>query len=202
MIKSLNVLSVIFHFISDNHNKDGSNENIKNVKCPLCDYSGDTDEQVIKHLEEVHELVDDPKPRKINKPCRYFKQNRCFKGVECKFTHQENNENKIKHAENNDKSNMCKNGLKCTFLKQNRCDFYHEIAAQPRKKMSNNKSHNEVSDPRTHSTNAQQSNVSLTQVKLCRDGNKCDRSRSCRYRHYNPDHYKVDFIQRSSNKRQ
>ena len=188
--------------ITSVHNKEGSNENIEIINCPLCDYSGDTDEQVIKHLEEVHELYDDPKPRKINKPCRYFRQNRCSKGLECKFTHQENPGNKTKLTENSDKSNMCKNGLKCTYLKQNRCDFYHEIAAQPRQQIIHHRSYNEVSDPRTHSANAHKPNGPKTQVKMCRDGHNCDRARSCSFRHYTPAHYDVNFIQRSSKKTQ
>ena len=186
------------------HNiEDAKKDNdLECFNCPLCEYNADSEELVIKHLEDVHKLVDEPKPRKINKPCRYYKQNRCFKGEDCKFTHEKTFENTYETKDNHNEHIKCKHGLNCTYLKQNRCSFYHEIAAQPRKESNlRQPTQGGRADPRPPSGHDQQSNVSLRQVKLCRDGNKCDKSRACRYRHYNPDHYKVDFIQRNSNQR-
>ena len=59
----------------------------KSVNCPICDYSDISEDLVIKHIEEVYQLVDQG-TKKTNKRCRFFQQNRCFKGHNCKFIHE------------------------------------------------------------------------------------------------------------------
>ena len=187
----------IVKHLADIHNlvDKTHNDKMNVVKCPICEYSSDTDEKVVKHLENVHNLVDEATANKVNKPCRYFKQNRCFKGPECKFVHEENKdkiEGQLKE---------CKNGISCKFLKQNRCDFFHVIAAQPKHQSIHKPSNQDISHLRPTSGHVQQFHASPNRVNMCRDCDKCSRGRSCRFRHYSPAHYQLDFRQLSSNGR-
>lgn len=189
---------IVIKHLEDVHSLgDSLKDNVENkdVNCPLCDYIDTSEECVIKHIEKVHQLAD-LGPKKTNKTCRYFLQNRCFKGQDCKFLHEEINQNLNEQEANKNEPKMCKNGLKCIFLKQNRCQFYHKVAAQPFKQNVDR------SDTRPSAGHGQQLRGSPNQVKLCRDGSSCDRSRRCKFRHYSPQHYKMDFSLNSSNRNQ
>ena len=198
----------IVKHLSDVHNVDDipkEKEDTKDVNCPLCDFSSKSEEQTIKHIEDVHKLVDESTSKKINKPCRYYRQKRCFKGQDCKFVHEETQESPNKKPTENT-TKTCKHGIKCTFLKQNRCHFYHEVAAQPKKQSRPSEQQEQQpeivrSDPRPTSGHEHKFRASLNQVNMCNDNHKCDRGRRCRFRHYSPAHYEVDFSQRSSNRK-
>ena len=192
--------------MAEKHNLEEEAEKCEIIilNCPLCNFSGDQEKQVIKHLEDVHKLVDN-EPKKINKPCRYHRQNRCSKGQDCKFLHEEKND-KETFKDNNEERNKsnpkkCKHGLKCTYLKQNRCSFYHDEAAQPRQQ-SNPRQTPQVNrtDPRPIPGHGHKSYALSSHVKMCRDSDMCNRGIKCRFRHYTPSHYEEGFHQRSSNK--
>ena len=192
---------IVIQHIEDVHSLgELRKENVetKDMNCPLCEYCDTSEELLIKHIEEVHQLVDHS-PKKTNKPCRYFLKNRCFKGQDCKFLHEKVNLNLKNIEANKIDPKMCKNGLKCNFLKQNRCHFYHKIAAQ-----SAHPNQQKVgrSDPRPPASHVQKHHGSPNQVKLCRDGHSCDKGKWCKFRHYTPNHYNMDFSQISPNMNQ
>ena len=72
------------------------------------------------------------------------------------------------------KSIPCKNGPRCSFLRDNRCLFLHDKQqhGQPRP------------DSRQLSrSGAQKRNVSQSQVKPCKFGSRCDKGMRCEYLH-------------------
>ena len=265
------------------HNLGDNSED--NIKCPICDYSAYKEEQVIKHIEIVHDLPEQEMSNKINKPCRYFKEKRCFKGSECKFMHEnlktnndlarhkknhartgfqcmlcdykaeiegelvkhlanahditnktdttnkseenrfhcplcdhseDNQQNLVKHLEvehklmdmsssrntNTNKTNQnqtippCHNGISCRYLRENRCSYFHEEAAQQeerweevrsRQPRSNNNYHNNLQN--NHLSNnhnnhpSNQNNNQSDGVGWCRQELRCSRGRKCKYKH-------------------
>ena len=82
--------------------------------------------------------------RVSKKFCRYFASGRCNRGEMCKFSHQE---------QMNDKFNIpeCRNGPRCRFLVRGTCVFYHKgVGVQKLNQKNNhsfNKSNNKFSSP-------------------------------------------------------
>ena len=123
--------------------------------CPLCDFKAQTEEAVIKHLEETHELKDTTNEPKTNKSV-------------------------------NKSSNItCKNGESCRFLKENRCHYYHKVAAQPEEPWKEVVSRRKRFEKQQGQTSGVlRPSVGLSGVKNCRDWDKCDRGRRCKFQHY------------------
>ena len=136
------------------------------IKCIFndCGLTTETEGAMIKHMDKEHLVNISSETTEINinsikKGCRYFKQGRCTKGVQCKFEHIESNHKcdkcgytantseslkthiQIKHsdADNSKSSKLCRNGDQCVHKAQNKCKFLHkdtQIKNQGRSKLN------------------------------------------------------------------
>ena len=123
------------------------------IKCIFnaCGLITDTEDDMIKHLDEDHFVNASSEDKETNsKPkqreCKYFKQGRCFKGNQCKFEHtpsshkcekcgfsantSESLETHMKFKHGNEiqtkSTRPCRNGDQCIHKAQNRCKFLHK----------------------------------------------------------------------------
>jgi hypothetical protein len=101
----------------------------------------------------------------------------------------------------------CKNEDSCRFLKQNRCLFFHEVAAQPEGPWEEVRSRKQKKDRQCGEESWAKGchggfyRVHATTVKWCKDGDKCHKGYrmsngkmwSCAFQHES-----LGFIQRSS----
>ena len=210
--------------IAVEHNKNCIKETKFN--CHKCEFKATTEEQVSNHLDEVH-LKGFETITNMNKSIKEKE-----KVIDCIYNcdfnagteeevarhidivHLEKDVTEPTTTPNTEKNTQsikeCKNGLSCKFLKQNRCMFYHEEAAQsegqwevvrPRRQQQGRNIDNEArisgrgSSHRVHSIT----------VKWCRDGDKCRKGYrmsngkmwSCAFRHQT-----LGFGESSLNRRQ
>ena len=157
-----------FETITNMENSINGNESDDKCFCPLCDFKAQTEEAVVKHLEDVHELKD--------------------------ITNESQSNKSIKRSPNI----VCKNGVSCRFLKENRCHYYHEVAAQhegPWVEVQSRRKRQERHQ--SQATGVSTPSGRLSDVKNCRDWDKCDRGRWCKFQHY-----KKNFSLGTSNRRQ
>ena len=104
-----------------------NNQETLNIKCTKCDKNFATGNQVDEHMK-LHEK--DFERTSSDKICRYFRKGYCAKGELCVFKHI-----KIQLLS---PPPMCNRGQDCTFLKQNRCKFFHSnIGVQSTRKRIN-----------------------------------------------------------------
>ena len=177
-----------FETITNMENSIKDNEPKKKYSCCLdCGFNASTEEEISNHLDNVHKLRDD--------------------------NSQSTKSHQVQSKTTKPKSNKtCKNGDSCRFLKENRCHFFHEIAAQPeeqwqevrprRQRQERNGSQGE--DTWAQGRNGGFYRVHQVTVKWCKDSDKCDKGYmrpngkmwSCPFRHQ-----ALDFIQDSSSRR-
>ena len=118
------------------------------VECEKCGnaFEGVNDLEMHKNNCE-HNFTRVPK-----KGCRYFANGRCNRGEMCKFSHQEQMNNKLNIPE-------CRNGLSCRYLERGMCMFYHRGAGVQKMNKKNN-----------HTFNKSNKNFSTPE---CRNGVQC-----------------------------
>ena len=165
----------------ENSIKDNSAENMYSC-CLDCDFKAKTEAEVSQHLDKVHQLRDETSQPEI-------KQHETSKPKSSNVT--------------------CKNGLSCTYLMQNRCKFFHEVAAQPEEPWEEVRTKRQRQGSQTGhggETWAQGRHggfyrVHAVSVKWCKNGDKCHKGYrmsngklwNCPFRHQG-----LDFIQDSS----
>jgi hypothetical protein len=153
--------------------KNKSEENKFN--CALCVHSEDTEQKLVKHLEVKHKLVDMSNKRKTN----------------------QTNPNQRKL---NQTGQTCQNGPCCRYLRENRCRYFHEEAAQPEEGWEevrhhhprqnnnhpNNQSNYHPNNLHNHPNNNHSRNHYNNQadgVAWCRQELSCTRGRKYEYKH-------------------
>ena len=116
--------------------KNTSNSSISNtahILCGQCGKAFKTGEEVEVHMQVHIHIEEEEKGTFLEKNelkiCRYFKRGFCSKGNQCRFIHSKQYQQPTP---------QCDKGSMCTFLKQNRCSFFHPgIGVQnPRKTFS------------------------------------------------------------------
>ena len=138
--------------------------------CPLCKHSESLEELLVKHLEKVHHLADNPSSSRA----------------------------KTTQLKPNQTVPRCMNGPSCRFLRNNRCNYFHDEAAQPeegwqevRPRQAKHKSqqyHHQEQQPRHHQhqqklQTQQQVHGERSDVQWCWQELRCTRGRSCRFKH-------------------
>ena len=161
------------HDITDDKKKYEGNQ----FNCALCDHIEDSEHKLVKHLEIVHKLVDVSSKTSTNKTS-------------------------LNQSRVNPSVNQCENGPSCWYLRENRCRYFHEEAAQSeegwkevrsRRNHNNNNLQNKYhsNQPNKHQSQANkhhnhqhnQQDVSWEGVQWCRLDLNCTRGRRCKYRH-------------------
>ena len=165
-------------------NMEKSINNNNTIQCIYdCDFKAKTEEAVAKHIDEIHLEIE------INDQKEH-------KSVKTKM----------------DKSNsVCKNGVTCRFLKQNRCLFFHKEAAQPGdgqwevvRPRRQGRQYGLSGETLAKGVNGVSYRVHPVTVKWCKEGDKCHkgyrmstgRMWNCAFRHES-----LDFNQRSKMRR-
>ena len=144
----------------------GGKETVK-FDCPLCKHSDSSEELLVKHLEEVHHLADNPRSSRA------------------KNTQLKPNQAVLR----------CTNGPSCRFLRDNRCNYFHDEAAQPEQGWQEVRSRqtrpgqqhqphqqqHQQHKPEHHKH--QQVHGERSDVQWCWQELRCSRGRRCRFKH-------------------
>ena len=161
----------------------GREEAVK-FDCPLCKHSEISEELLVKHLEKIHHLADNRRNSRAN--TTQIKPNQTVP--------------------------RCMNGPSCRFLRNNRCDYFHDEAAQPEEgwqevrprqvRQALHKTHQQ--QPKQHQPHQQQPKQNQQQqhqpqqhqhkpqqqvhgerpgVQWCWKELSCTRGRRCRFKH-------------------
>ena len=148
-------------------NKQENNRWFACTKCTkLCGGGSELEAHMAEHIDNSGRNEGFQRVHK-EKICRYFKNGYCAKGSQCLFKHYSHEPKGVE---------ICKRGLHCTFLQQNRCNFYHEGVGIQNPKVS------------------QEYNG---QRKECRFQERCWNYSTCTYYHKQLD---FQFIKRSNSR--
>ena len=187
------------------HQKELDVITMKDV-CKDCNISFGSREDYLEHLLEKHRNrenssgtsktnhVQETEECQNGPSCKWLKNNRCMyehqeqpwktvhtkkKRQQPKQQHQQKEpQQQEKHPRRQTQQNKseCRNGPTCIYLKYNKCSFAHK-SARPQ-------AGHGAREARQHPrSGAQQHGGSITQLKQCKFGSRCDRGRNCGYLH-------------------
>ena len=97
------------------HNKEKVEEK---AECTKCDYQAVNEDDLRAHIVRSH-----PGALQSKRPCRFWKEGRCNKGENCRFSHRGTQHTGPTSAPSN--PNACRNGAGCRFLARGSCHFFH-----------------------------------------------------------------------------
>ena len=159
--------------------------------CHICDFKSQTEVQVSKHLDEVHlqgfETITNLE-NSIKETVQIINCIMCDFNAKTEeevarhidIVHLENN-NTVQPEKTKTSNKACKNGDTCQFLKQNRCLFFHEVAAQPEGQWEEVRSRKQKKvrqsgeESWAKGRHGGMYRVHPITVKFCNDGDKCHR---------------------------
>ena len=182
----------------DVHIKKKHSEKITH-KCTLCKDVFKTQDGMLSHIKDKHTEDDTNKSQWQCPVCdnTYNSENELVKHIDNVHFEKE-----VSSTNENNSNKACRNGLNCRFLKENRCMFYHDVAAQVGewREVSH---HRKGKETWTKGRNGSSYRVHPITVKLCINGDSCDKGKrlpngrmwNCAFRHN-----KSDFQGYSGNK--
>ena len=88
------------------------------AECTKCDYQAVNEDDLKAHIIRSH-----PGVLQSKRPCRFWKEGRCNKGENCRFSHRGPQNTGPTSAHSN--PNACRNGPGCRFLARGSCHFFH-----------------------------------------------------------------------------
>ena len=88
------------------------------AECSKCDYQAVNEDDLRAHIVRSH-----PGALQSKRPCRFWKEGRCNKGENCRFSHRGTQHTGPTSAPSN--PNACRNGAGCRFLARGSCHFFH-----------------------------------------------------------------------------
>ena len=163
--------------------------NYEKFECGLCHEMFSSQSDVRNHMKEKHSEGNSNKSQWECPMC-----DKLFASEEVLVKHIDNDH--LEKDSDSDKRNRkeCKNGLNCRFLKQNRCMFYHEVAAQEGawQEVSHHRKGKETWAKGRHGGSYR---VHPITVQWCKNGNSCHKGKrlpngkmwNCAFRHNKSD---------------
>jgi hypothetical protein len=97
----------------------------KKAECTKCDYQAVNDDDLKAHIIRSH-----PGVLQSKRPCRFWKEGRCNKGENCRFSHRGPQTTGSTSAPLS--RSACRNGAGCRFLVRGACHFSHSEDRQGR----------------------------------------------------------------------
>ena len=209
------------HMKNDHTEKNSRNKTV-NFQCMECEQKADTEDVLVKHLAYVHNLHDITEQRKHEGNqfncalCDHIEDSEQELVNHLEISHKlvdvssktKTNQTSLNQRRTNSSLIKCENGQSCWYLRENRCRYYHEEAAQPEEVWEEVRSRHSRQPNNNHNNNLQNNNYHINQpnnhqthpnkhhnhqhnqqgdswegVQWCRMDLSCTRGRRCKYRH-------------------
>ena len=147
-----------------------------NHNCDQCGYSYHSQNELKTHKSRYHRDYQSEGFQQQITVCRYFVQNRCTRGQQCKFDHPSS-------VNTHPNPLMCTRGPGCAFLAQGNCHYFHQgVGVQSRRSPVMNQQ-------MVRQQNSFQNREPQTSQKSCHFQERCWNN-SCRFSHQ--DFYKTN----------
>ena len=190
----------------------------QNFQCEMCDTKLETKYSLERHISQVHTPVNHVQCIM----CPFSDKNEDIVIKHMDKTHF-NIPNKTKYTNKTD-SFPCKNGVTCTYLRDNRCKFSHEndynshnshnkvrmvnhdlptnrVPKQPQEQVWQEVKRRQNKSDTRKSPSEQQRHVYSSEVVACKFGDSCDKGRLCSFRHRDFGKYRLVFPSNQSRNR-
>ena len=194
---------------------------VTKIKCIVCEFKAGSEPELTKHYEENH--IASSKSNSNNNA-----QVKCKNGLSCDFhkvgkcsflheepwqkvhTKRQKVQPKIQHGQRSQLAqkqhsdqvrSACRNGPNCSFLRHNRCNFFHDQQKHHRQSHTPHKTQQREASPRQEARlprrSVQIKDAPSKQLRQCKFGAKCDQGVNCGYLHLASDFLHLNGGRRS-----